>query len=481
MGAPIAAPSAPGTDECATTARTCLNVPVPPSAALKTAQKIAVISMHQTGKNTSTPMTLKYPPKRLRDCICWYIWSLTVRPVISSICCTCMSSAACRPRSVNCGAPDAIPITRAQRKRMPTALGDRTTSSYVALGDVMMPMARVIRLFAGAGGGRGWFMGRTLWKAGSEGGKPSNCTAGEQSTICGEAGFRRQQPGVGRGFRGPQTRVGRGFSPGRVGHLPKALLLTSWLIVLALVPSIAVAQQSYEVVGVRALGMAGAFVAVADDSTAVFWNPAGLVSGQPVGGNFEWGQFQFGNRDAVPNPGPFEGKSTLWSLGSWPVGLSMGKFQQTVLVPGSTEAPVAFNTRTSYMGVTVLQTLLENVVVGSTLKWVRGRTERALAVGGTVEEALDHGSDLEGEKDDDFDLDLGIMGNFHPLRVGLTVRNMLEPKFGHVAENEITLKRRARLGLALLPATGLTLAIDFDLDTADLESGPSRIIAFGGE
>jgi F plasmid transfer operon protein TraF len=347
----------------------------------------------------------------------------------------------------------------------------------------MMPMARAIRPFAGAGGGggTGWFMGRTFWKAGSESGNPSNCTAREQSTICGEAGFRGPRTAARRGLN-HQTDVGRGFSPGAgVGHLPKTLRLTFWLLVLTLVPSIAAAQQSYEVVGVRALGMAGAFVAVADDSTAVFWNPAGLVSGQPVGGNFEWGQFQFGNRDAVPNPGPFEGKSTLWSLGSWPVGLSMGKFQQTVLVPDISGAPAAFNTRTSYLGVTVLQTLLENVVIGSTLKWVRGRTDRALAVGGTVEEALDHGNDLEGDKDDDFDLDLGLMGNFHPLRVGLTVRNMLEPKFGHVAENEITLKRRARLGLALLPATGLTLAIDFDLDTADLEGGPSRIIAFGGE
>src|SRR5213083_1097212 len=30
-------------------------------------------------------------------------------------------------------------------------------------------------------------------------------------------------------------------------------------------------------VGARALGMGGAFVAVADDATAPYWNPAGLV------------------------------------------------------------------------------------------------------------------------------------------------------------------------------------------------------------
>ena len=32
-------------------------------------------------------------------------------------------------------------------------------------------------------------------------------------------------------------------------------------------------------VGVRAAGMGGAFVAVADDATAVYWNPAGLPTG----------------------------------------------------------------------------------------------------------------------------------------------------------------------------------------------------------
>src|SRR5258706_1440988 len=43
-------------------------------------------------------------------------------------------------------------------------------------------------------------------------------------------------------------------------------------------PSLAPAQ-SYEGVGIRAKGMAGAFVAVADDATATWWNPAGLAGG----------------------------------------------------------------------------------------------------------------------------------------------------------------------------------------------------------
>src|SRR5262245_42936124 len=37
--------------------------------------------------------------------------------------------------------------------------------------------------------------------------------------------------------------------------------------------------QRFDDVGVRAQGMAGAFVAVANDATATWWNPAGLAYG----------------------------------------------------------------------------------------------------------------------------------------------------------------------------------------------------------
>ena len=57
-------------------------------------------------------------------------------------------------------------------------------------------------------------------------------------------------------------------------------------LVLAAAAQGAVASGIYsEGIGARALGMGGAFVAVADDSTAVFWNPAGLVQLQGRGVN----------------------------------------------------------------------------------------------------------------------------------------------------------------------------------------------------
>ena len=257
--------------------------------------------------------------------------------------------------------------------------------------------------------------------------------------------------------------------------------LLSLLTVLLCLPRDAAGQQSYEIVGARALGMGGAFVAVADDATAVYWNPAGLAKGSPAGGTLDWGRFQFGNREIPPIPGPSEGSSGLTSFGSWPVGLSLARFSSTVLVADQLGAPEAFNIRTTHMGVTFLQSLVQNVVVGTTAKYVRGRTDRALAAGTTVEEALDHGSDLEGDLRHAFDMDIGLMMDLQQLRVGLTWRNVFEPTFGTVAENEITLKRRARVGVAFVSAAGVILAMDFDLDTADLEGGPSQNLAFGGE
>src|SRR5690606_19083737 len=77
------------------------------------------------------------------------------------------------------------------------------------------------------------------------------------------------------------------------------------------------AQLVFEAVGERALGMGGAFVAVADDATAVHWSPAGLVAGQPAGATIGWHRFGVGKADALPSPGQSRGQSSLTSLGTW--------------------------------------------------------------------------------------------------------------------------------------------------------------------
>ncbi len=144
------------------------------------------------------------------------------------------------------------------------------------------------------------------------------------------------------------------------------------LLLLALVPATAGAQAPFEVVGERALGMAGAFVAVADDATAVHWNPAGLVTGQPAGMTIGWYRSQSGNQQGPAQPGLGRAESRFTSLGTWPLGLSYGQFSTSHVVADVASGVQVHTLRTRQVGATILQTVVEGLVAGATIKYVRG-------------------------------------------------------------------------------------------------------------
>jgi hypothetical protein len=241
------------------------------------------------------------------------------------------------------------------------------------------------------------------------------------------------------------------------------------------------AQHTFESVGERALGMGGAFVAVANDATAVHWNPAGLVSGPRGGMTIGWHRFQFGNQEAVPQPGPARRSASLTSLGTWPLGLAYGRFETSRLVADDEGNVRAETLQTNQYSATLLQSVAPGLVVGSTLKYVRGHFADRLAEGATSKDALAGAADLEGDRQNRFDLDLGVMANLAPLRLGFTWKNLRSPSFGDVRTAANTLPRQARLGVAFLPSAGLTLAMDVDLNTVALRDGLRRMFAFGGE
>jgi hypothetical protein len=258
--------------------------------------------------------------------------------------------------------------------------------------------------------------------------------------------------------------------------------LVGGALALALLqPRAASAQSVFESAGERALGMGGAFVAVADDSTATFWNPAGLIAGGPAGATVSWSRFQAGNPKASPVAGLDRRSGTLTSLGSWPVGLSYGHFERSVLRGGDDAALDVETLHTSHVGITMLQTLVEGLVGGVTLKYVRGDVVQAAADAQTIEEAFSRTDDLEGKRRGAFDLDVGLMADMRRLRVGVTWRNLRSPAFGETAQLRVTLPRETRLGVAVLPTDGLTLAMDIDLDTVDLRGDLRRVLALGGE
>jgi len=241
------------------------------------------------------------------------------------------------------------------------------------------------------------------------------------------------------------------------------------------------AQVVFESTGERALGMAGAFVAVADDSTATFWNPAGLVAGGPAGATIGLTRFQAGNPKANPVAGLTRRTGTMTSMGSWPVGLSYGHFVSSVLTAPGNGLTGVETLHTSHVGLTVLQTLAEGLVGGITVRYVRGDVVQAISDDQTAEAAFKRTDDMEGKRNGALDIDVGLMADMRRVRVGLTSRNLRSPSFGDSAQNRMTVPRQTRLGVAVLPTSGLTLAMDIDLETVDLRGDLRRVFALGGE
>jgi hypothetical protein len=255
----------------------------------------------------------------------------------------------------------------------------------------------------------------------------------------------------------------------------------SIILIFTLFPALAAAQPAIESLGSRALGMGGAFVGVADDATAVFWNPAGIATGQPYGATIEWNRLRFSDPDAPLVPGPMRRDSTVTAFAAWPVGLSYSRVDSTQLVDRGLGFLETEKLEIRQFGLTFVQTVVQGVVIGATGKYLRGTAGYAPALGADVEEALDIGDDLDIDSEGGWDVDAGIMADFVYARLGVTVKNLFEPDFGEIAANEITLKRQARLGLAVLPAAGVTLAMDVDLNTVGLRDGLRRMFALGGE
>lgn len=224
-------------------------------------------------------------------------------------------------------------------------------------------------------------------------------------------------------------------------------LATPALVAFALIchpPAPALAQEAP--VGVRAAGMGGAFTAVADDASAVFWNPGGLASGAFFSVVLD------GNRMD-------DRSATLIALGTPPLALSYYR-TATGDLPNGRNTLVAH-----HAGVSVVQSLADRIAAGATLKLVRG------------EVSTGQGPSLSTNK---FDADLGVMTKGALGRLGLSVRNLLQPEF-RTATGVVRLDRRVRAGIALNLRQSTTVAADIDLTTAPTARGEWRDVALGLE
>lgn len=253
-----------------------------------------------------------------------------------------------------------------------------------------------------------------------------------------------------------------------------ALLVAAGL----LLPSVAVAQE-FETTGARALGMGGAFVAVADDVTAAWWNPAGLATGPFFSLALEHHRFESERETGFGQAGPAERHAFALGMGSLPLALSYHRTSSAWAALGPADAPIVQGLATRQFGATVVQSLSDTLVVAATLKYVRG--EAVTGAGEPGESPLDVAADLDGDVGQAFDVDLGLMFTAGRLKAGLTVRNALSPEFDTAGGGTAELPWRARAGLSYLVATSLLVAVDADLRAVETAVEEQRRLAVGAE
>jgi hypothetical protein len=272
-------------------------------------------------------------------------------------------------------------------------------------------------------------------------------------------------------------------------------LLAFALVGVFLLPAAAPAQI-VEATGSRALGMGGAFVGVASDSSATWWNPAGLAAGPFL--DIGLTRAVTDSSKAVPVR---RDRVSSFAIAAPMFGLSYYRLRVTEIresapigdIPDGREdeqglLPVR-SLAVSQFGATVVQTLVPGVHAGATVKYLRGTARAADAESGPgVSGLLEIGEDLEGgESEGSWDLDIGAMAVAGPFKFGAVARNIREPRFGadSVYGAIARLPRQLRAGAsfdgALADTVPLTVALDVDLRRYATVSGDRRVVALGAE
>lgn len=234
-----------------------------------------------------------------------------------------------------------------------------------------------------------------------------------------------------------------------------------WTCLVVCAPLTAYAQRVDEV-GVRAQGMAGAFVAVSDDATATWWNPAGLATGLSFV-DFTAEIDQHGGRAVAvgfPSLGLSYYHRNISQIQASNSTETPGSDRQDLGAAGS-RLSVVESVGVDQMGVTVGQSFGGHLVIGSTLKLVRAKSNTRA------------------------DLDIGALATLGFVRLGIVLRDVSEPAFG-TGGDRFELRRRARAGVAVAaPSHGrleqIMVSADADLTAATVEGRDERDVSVGAE
>lgn len=265
-------------------------------------------------------------------------------------------------------------------------------------------------------------------------------------------------------------------------RLPRFAVSGSAVFATCLISVSPAAAQALETLGTRAQGLGGAFVAVADDATAVYWNPAGLALGPFLSVVIDYAAFDRGADEAGRMGGDpaFRDASTVIAVSTLPVGISYYRLEGYAVdsAPAGGVSPISALV-TDHVGVTLVQSLGSLLDVGATLKYVHGSAGHAVTV--SADDPLQQAESLARDGSSTFDIDVGALATFERARLGVVARNLFSPAFDAPDGTPLELPLQVRLGAAYVPSERLTLALDADLTRTPTATGDRRNIAAGAE
>ena len=318
--------------------------------------------------------------------------------------------------------------------------------------------------------------------------------------------------------------------------------LTALLVAAPIALAARADGQTFPEAGARALGLGGAYIAVAEGPTGSYWNPAASALGGPVGG-FVYGRTTIDGEgfavrlddlaatDAraldinrrVPDaaravellgainsePQPILGQrpvGAFYSGGSY--GLSIYRMKLVEAEPLVDVAHVELSDDPSrglrFNESRLLLSSLEftdyvfsvgsplgdpSLLVGGSVRWSRGKARTSAPSlfdfpEFSASDVFDAASDgTAGENKDEVSFDVGMLSVHEHVRVGLVGKYLGSPTFPTAVGTEFEIEPRWRAGLAVLPSPQVLLSVDLDLTETALapDDREQRLAAFGAE
>ena len=250
-----------------------------------------------------------------------------------------------------------------------------------------------------------------------------------------------------------------------------------------MLPGGAAQAQPFEALGTRALGMGGAFVAVADDASAAYWNPAGLVTGDFLSLLVDHTESTRQRDPELQGGGAAQASGTITALSTNEVVFAHYRLRLDQAHAAPDRAAALQSVRLQHFAIGGAEQVLPGISVGTTLRYVRGISAALHGGLGAQVDSLLQAAGTPGVRGQGaFDIDVGLMIGSDTVRAGLVARNLRQPSFETPDGAAFELDRHVRAGFSVRTVAGLLVAADADLHArADAIDGQRRNVALGAE